>query len=60
MRPNGYGCSGCPEWDDINGCWANAKSIGGSQACFKEGGACYEEGDDESSGFNEDKEDDMV
>lgn len=21
--PNGYDCSDCPHWDDINGCWAN-------------------------------------
>lgn len=20
--PNPYTCEGCPDWDDINGCWA--------------------------------------
>ena len=24
--PNGYDCSGCPYWDDINGCWADERS----------------------------------
>lgn len=26
-RPNGYDCSACEHWDDINGCWANKKDI---------------------------------
>lgn len=21
--PNGYVCGECPEWDDVNGCWAD-------------------------------------
>ncbi len=47
MKPNGYGCSGCPKWDDVNGCWADSRSIGGSQVCYEEGGACYEEEQDD-------------
>ena len=27
MKPNGYDCSFCEMWDDINGCWANKKNI---------------------------------
>jgi hypothetical protein len=23
VRPNHWVCGDCPEWDDVNGCWAN-------------------------------------
>lgn len=23
--PNPYCCEGCPDWDDINGCWAGVE-----------------------------------
>lgn len=23
IYPNDYDCEGCPDWDDVNGCWAN-------------------------------------
>jgi hypothetical protein len=25
--PNGYDCGGCPDWDDINGCWAGETNV---------------------------------
>lgn len=27
LRPDHWKCEGCPQWDDINGCWANCVSI---------------------------------
>ena len=29
MKPNGYICGECEHWDDVNGCWLNAKSFAG-------------------------------
>lgn len=27
MRPESWTCEGCPQWDDVNGCWDNCRSI---------------------------------
>lgn len=27
VRPNGYSCEGCPDWDYVNGCWAGVRNI---------------------------------
>jgi hypothetical protein len=27
MKPNYWSCQECPEWDDVNGCWRNCKSV---------------------------------
>ena len=27
MRPDAGSCEGCPQWDYINGCWDNCRSI---------------------------------
>jgi hypothetical protein len=51
-KPNGYDCEQCPEWDDVNGCWADCKSF-----CGKEFGVDGEEIDPFSSeDFQEDFE----
>ncbi len=26
-RPNESQCEGCPDWDDVNGCWANIVDV---------------------------------
>lgn len=26
-RPDHWKCEGCPDWDDINGCWRSYRSI---------------------------------
>jgi hypothetical protein len=26
-RPNSFSCEGCPEWDDVNGCWSDQVDI---------------------------------
>jgi len=53
MRPDSYKCSGCPQWDDINGCWDNNESI---ETCTRMGEECvYLDPDcrDEDEGYPE-------
>jgi hypothetical protein len=26
-RPNSSQCKGCPDWDDVNGCWDYVKDV---------------------------------
>lgn len=26
-KPNSAQCEGCPDWDDVNGCWANVEDV---------------------------------
>jgi len=27
INPNGYDCSECEHWDDVNGCWKDFKDV---------------------------------
>lgn len=36
--PNSSQCEGCPDWDDVNGCWANVKNV---DDCLKIGESGY-------------------
>lgn len=27
MKPNYWSCQECPQWDDVNGCWADMISL---------------------------------
>jgi hypothetical protein len=37
-RPNSYQCEGCPEWDDLNGCWDGIKNV---DRCLRIGESGY-------------------
>jgi hypothetical protein len=47
-RPNSSQCEGCPEWDDVNGCWDNVKDVDDCPLIGEDGYYCeYDESDDE-------------
>jgi hypothetical protein len=60
-RPNSQQCGGCPEWDDINGCWDNIKNV---DCCLRIGEDGYYHSDewddsDDIDGFEEDDDCEM-
>ena len=38
IRPNSNQCEGCPDWDDVNGCWNNVRDV---DNCLKIGESGY-------------------
>jgi hypothetical protein len=44
-RPNSYQCEGCPDWDDVNGCWADVEDVDSCDKINDEG--YYSIGEDE-------------
>jgi len=43
IKPNGYDCSSCPHWDDVNGCWADVDDILGCPGRDLEGNIIEED-----------------
>ena len=33
IHPNAMSCEGCPQWDDVNGCWMDRESPFGCPKC---------------------------
>ena len=41
VRPNHWVCEGCPDWDDINGCWRDFEDWCECDFDAEEYWACY-------------------